>query len=573
MDIKKKITNIIADALSELDIDADDIELEHPAELEHGDYATNVALKTASKNDLNPRTLSEQIVEEIQKDLPSEIKSVESAGPGFINIHLAKDFYMKSIAEITESDEMFGSSTMKDGEKTMIEYTDPNPFKVFHIGHLMSNILGEALSRIIESQGAEVKRACYQGDVGMHVAKSIWGVEALGKGLPEEDVPLFKQVAFWGEAYAKGAQQFEEDERVAEEIKDINTKIYDQSDEAVNALYEWGRQVSLDYFETIYERLGTEFDFYFFESETGEAGKKVVSELVGDVFVESEGAIVFKGEEYDLHTRVFVNSEGLPTYEAKELGLAKLKFDEYPYDTSIVITGNEVNDYFRVLLKAMEFVYPDLQEKTEHIGHGMLRLPEGKMSSRTGNVVAAEELLEKTKKKVEEKMDSADKVKDISEDSRGDIIEAVAIAAIKYSILKQNIGKDVVFDMDQALSFEGDSGPYLQYTAVRARSVLQKAMQKGIEPAVNAHSDDVVKLERLLYRYPYVVAESAHNREPHTVAQYLTRLAGVFNAYYNDVQIIDDDPETGYRVALTQAVNTVLENGLELLGIEVPERM
>lgn len=555
-----EIKKAIEGALTELGLPRADFTLEHPSDLAHGDYAANVALVLTKAEDKNPRELAEQISNQINKTKPSWLNKAEVAGPGFINFYLSEQFLQANLAEIIERGESYGRGEHVKGLKTIVEYTDPNPFKEFHIGHLMSNTIGEAISRVIEANGAEVKRACYQGDVGMHVAKAIYGLQN-GKNL--------------NEAYAFGAQAFEADEAAKQVIQDLNKKIYERSDEAVNKLYDEGREASLVAFEKIYQKLDTKFDFNFFESESGEFGKQVVEENES-VFKKGEGgAVVYEGEQDGLHTRVFINSEGLPTYEAKELGLAKIKHDQYPYDYSVVITGNEIKEYFKVILAAMGKVFPELAKKTHHVTHGMLRLPSGKMSSRTGEVITAESLIAEVKEKIKAKLKESEKA--VPAGRQGgeldeEVLEQVAIGAIKYSILKQDSSKDIIFDLDKSISFEGSSGPYLQYTFARTQSVLEKAKQEGVESNL-ANSENTGEIERLLYRYPEVVARAGEHLAPHLVTTYLTELASAFNAYYANNQIVSDKPESAYRVALTAAVSRVLSNGLHLLAIATPAKM
>jgi len=433
-----------------------------------------------------------------------------------------------------------------------VEYTDPNPFKELHIGHLMSNAIGESIARIIGSQGANVIRANFQGDVGMHVAKAIFGLIKLKKeNFSIEDL---------AKAYSFGATEFEENKQ---EITDINKKIYNRSDSQINDIYDKGKKISLDYFETIYKKLGTKFDEYFFESETGVVGKELVEKNIGKVFEKSDGAVVFNGENFGLHTRVFINSEGLPTYEAKDLGLIKTKFEKYPdLDLSISITGNEVNEYFKVMLKAVEKIKSEWAEKTKHISHGMLRLPEGKMSSRTGDVITAESLIEKVEEIISKK--TGDK----------NAIEKISVGAIKYSILKSSSGKDIIFDFDKSLSVEGNSGPYLQYTYARAKSVLEKAEQEGIKSLIEKNNGELTEVEKLLYRFPEVVERAGQEYEPHYIATYLFELSQAFNSFYGNNKIADKTDENApYKVALTEAVAQTIKNGLYLLGIEAPERL
>jgi arginyl-tRNA synthetase len=580
--IAVELRNLIAKSLKNLGLDAGDIHLEHPEDMSHGDYSANVAMAQAKALGINPKELAEKIRKEIENKLPSFLSKIEIAGPGFINFYLSDEFLKDSIGEIRKEKKDFGKNQSLKGEKAIVEYTDPNPFKEFHIGHLMSNAIGESVSRLVELSGAKTARACYQGDVGLHVAKAVAGIM---KGWGDT-----KNVSNLGRAYAAAAQVYDKDEEIKKEINKINKKIYDRTDKAINKVYDAGRKLSLDHFETIYKKLGTKFDYKFFESETGQFGNKIVMEfLKKGIFEESDGAVIFRGEKYDpkLHTRVFINKEGLPTYEAKELGLAKIKYDKYKYDASIVITGNEVNEYFKVLLKAMELVYPELARKTKHISHGMLRLPTGKMSSRTGDVITGESLINQVEEMVKEKI----KDRNLSEKESADIASQVAVGAIKYSILKQAPGRDTIFDMEKSISFEGDSGPYLQYAYTRAKSILKKAKEEKI-PTFSRSSGRVASvfsqakqtklaqpdtrkyLESFLYRFPEVVEKSMKEYAPHHVLTYLTNLAQTFNTFYAHEQIVNpDDPNSSYKVALTEAFSVVLANGLYILGIPAPEKM
>lgn len=520
------------------------------------DYSTNVAMVYARSLNKKPSDLAIEIRQAIESPSLGRVQS--SSVDGFINFFFDKKYFADNVSKIIEHGGKFGKNENLKEQKTIIEYTDPNPFKEFHIGHLMPNVTGESIARILDANGAEVKRANYQGDVGLHVAKAVWAIKNHNK-------PLL-------EAYAFGHKAYDEDEKAKQEIIYINKKIYDKSDTEINDIYEDGRKKSLLYFEVMYEKLGTKFDYYFFESEVAEFGKETVEKNIGSVFEKSDGAVVFKGENYDkkLHTRVFVNNEGLPTYEAKELGLSKIKFDTYPYDKSIIITGNEINEYFKVLLKSMSFIFPELASKTQHVSHGMLRLPEGKMSSRTGNIISAEFLIDQVKEKVLEKMKDAE----LSQEEKNETVYAVSIGAIKYSILHQAIGGDIVFDFDKSISFEGDSGPYLQYSAVRAHSLLKKA-EGVVSVSKNIPENwETTNLERILERFPVVVARAGSEYAPHYIATYLIELAGEFNSFYADHKIIDEaDVSSPYRLAVTQAFYQVMISGLNLLGIKVPEKM
>lgn len=552
------IKDALQKALQRLGIEGIEATLEHPADLMHGDFSTNIALAAAKREGVSPKELAEKIVAELS-DVPG-VSKIEMAGPGFINFHLSREAFAESIADILKS-KKWGAGDLLTGEKVMYEYTDPNPFKVFHIGHLMSNAIGESLSRIAEWEGAKVVRANYQGDIGLHVAKCIWGLQK-EKLDPES-------IADLGKAYVVGSAAYEDNTEAKKEIDEMNKRLY-AGDKELKPFYDAGRETSLRHFEEIYKVLGTKFDYYFFESDVGPIGMKIVEDgLKKGIFEESDGAIVYKGETEGLHTRVFITRMGAPTYEAKELGLNKQKFEKETLDRSVIITANEINEYFKVLLAAMGKVLPHVAERTEHVSHGFMQLVGGKMSSRKGNVITGESLINDMREKVLEKM----KERELGEAKRN-IADQVGVAAVKYSILKQATGKNIIFDPEQSLSFEGDSGPYLQYAHVRARAVLRKAAEEKVPAAASRPPEDVSELERLLYRFPETVLRAEEEKEPHYITTFLTEIAGAFNSWYAREKIVDAKDDTSpYKVALTEAFAATMKNGLWLLGIGAPEKM
>jgi arginyl-tRNA synthetase len=562
--MQNAIRNEIERALQSLGISEVNFTIEHPGDLAHGDYATNAAMVSAKQLGKNPREIAEQLAEALGGSIQNVAK-IEIAGPGFINFHLFRSHFSKEIERIRLSGDAWGKNASLKGKKILVEYTDPNPFKEFHIGHLFTNSVGEAISRLFEMNGADVKRLNYQGDVGLHVAHAIWGMRELG--ILADSIFSARDL---GRAYAHGATAYKsEDSRAVAQIREINKKIYERSDEEINALYDAGRAVSLQYFETIYAQVDTRFDEYFYESETGPLGKELVL-AHPDIFPESEGARVFVGEAYGLHTRVFLNKEGLPTYEAKELALGKLKEKRLgEYDLSVITTANEVSEYFKVLLKAMSLVYPELAEKTEHIGHGTVRLTTGKMSSRTGEVIAALDFIDEIADAAAAKMDEGGRTAPDETLARD-----IALGAIKYATLRGSIFQDSVFDKEKALSFEGDSGPYLQYTHARIVSVLHKAKETGVSAHTIAAPETPYAIEKILYRFEEVVQDALIERAPHKIAVFLTELAGGFNAFYGEEKIADpEDAYAPYKAALADAVRITLKNGLRALGIKAPERM
>jgi arginyl-tRNA synthetase len=571
--VQEQLKQHIREVLKKLEIQTRDFAVEHPADISHGDYSTNVAMVHAKELKSNLRELAEKIVTELSKLNLENIESTEIAGAGFINFKLKKEFFAESLKEISET-KKWGSNDLSKGKKVMIEYTDPNPFKPFHIGHLMTNAIGESVARIFEYSGAHVVRANYQGDVGLHVAKSIWMLLQKGKG--DTTLPAKDQAQYIGACYAEASTLYEENADAKAQIDAINKKVYDKSDPTINDMYDWGRKVTLDAFEDIYMLLDTEFDYYFFESEMAPIGTAIVKENIGKVFQESEGAIVFHAENYDpkLHTRVFITKQGLPTYETKEVGLVTTKFTKENPDLSITVTAIEQGEYMKVVEKAISLMHPDLASRMSHLTHGMMRFASGKMSSRKGNVITGESLLSDANELVYAKMAE----RELSAEERKQIAEQVSVGAIKYVILKQALGGNIIYDEEKSVSFEGDSGPYLQYTAVRAAAVLFKGHQEGIlqiVPEVLLPKEwTTTTLEKYLYRFPEIVLRAYELREPHHIATYLTELASLFNSFYAEHQIVNtEDASSAYKLAITQAFYTTIQNGLYLLGISVPEKM
>ncbi len=573
--IVKDLEKLVLDAIKGLgEASVKEVVFERPQHTEHGDYSTNIALALGQSLKRAPREVAESMVSAMNAKVGNSIEKIEVAGPGFINFFLSKEYLFNELNEVLKKKEAYGKGSEWKGKRVMVEFTDPNPFKEFHIGHLYSNIVGESLCRLFEAQGAEVRRVNYQGDVGLHVAKAIWGMQQQGVPVQElEKLPLREQAKFLGQSYATGSAAYGEREEAKREIDDLNVKIFAQ-DASVRELYEKGKKWSLEYFETIYKRLGTAFSTYYFESQVGKVGLGIVEEgLKKGIFERSQGAVVFPGEKYGLHTRVFVNAQGLPTYEAKELGLAPTKYKDFKYDLSVIVTGSEVIDYFRVLLKVLEQIYPDLAQKTRHVAHGMVRLPEGKISSRTGNVMTAEEMIGGVKDRVSQLVNSQGSKIPGEEKERTE--ESIALGAIKYSFLKGNLGKDIIFDVEKSLSLDGDSGPYLQYAYARCKSIMAKQQVKSAAKDTQLASEGELDILRYISRFPEVAQEAAKDLAPNAVANFALNLAQKYNFFYNTHPVLKaETPElVEFRLCITAAVAQLLSSSLSLLGIQTPERM
>ena len=525
-------------------------ELTRPEE-KFGDYATNTALQLAKKAAASPRQIAEKLIEQL-KDL-SVVAEVTIAGPGFINFKLTDEALAKTAFAATEL------ATPDDGQQILVEFGDPNPFKEMHIGHLYSYIVGESICRLLETSGAEVKRLSYHGDVGLHVAKAIYGLQSLG-GKASIGTETIEEENFLGKAYAYGAEKYENDPAAKEAIDAINVKIYDKSNPQINELHKKGSDLSFDYFDKILDLLSISTDKRYLESQTIVPGVKAVKANTGKVFKQSQGAIIYDGEKAGLHTRVFITSQGLPTYETKDLGLTELKNHDYPQATrSIIITADEQSEYFKVMLAALAEIDAGLAKKTTHLSHGFLSLSTGKMSSRTGNVYPAMKLLLEVKDTVHEQYPDSPVKKEVT------------FGAVKYAFLKHRLGSDIVLDVKESISLEGNSGPYLQYAHARACSILAKAPQES-KITDQKFDENERRLARKISEYPEIVQKATAELMPHHICTYLYELAQAFNSFYETSRIIGDGRET-IRLKLVKSYSQVLKSGLNILNITPPERM
>ncbi len=531
-------------------------------EPQFGDFTTNIALQLAKSVGNNPRNVAEQLVQSMHAELDQYIVDVTIAGPGFINFRLKDDVLLEQLTKIGTY------SSINTGKTILVEYSDPNPFKPLHAGHLYTTLVGNTIARLVEYSGAKVVRLNYGGDGGLRVGKTMWAIiKHLGGEHPEklQEILPEQRPAFLGDRYVEGNSAYEDDESGKAEIVAINKKVYElhkknDHDTAFAQIYWTCRDWSYDYFKTLYAQLHVDpFDRFIPESEVTDLGVKTVQEqLAKGVYKKSEGAVVFDGEAKGLHTRVFINSEGLPTYEAKETGLIQTKWNNYHYDKSIIITANEQDQYMQVVLASVAEFEPELAQKTQHITHGVVKLAGGvKMSSRKGNVVTALEIIDAAHAAAKEQGRGAN--------------EDTVLAAIKYAFAKNRIGGDVVYDPKESIALEGNSGPYLQYAHARAKGILAKAPTHNDDLPNNLQAGErtlVVKLTE----YPEVVARASTELAPHLICSYLYELAQVFNRFYETNRVIGDSRQTE-RIALVSVYTTVLQSGLSLLGISAPDSM
>lgn len=570
----EEIQKLLQKAVRELfEVDVEPEITEAPDET-GADYASNVAMRLAGVVHKAPMMIAKELKAAIEGSGESSLK-VEIAGPGFLNFILPDEYFFEKVREHAENWQNFGKDISQDeyyGKTVVAEFSDPNPFKVLHVGHLYTSIVGDSISRLLELAGARVVRANFGGDVGLHVGKTLYAVQKVG--YRPEDLTIEKLA----ECYVEGTRAYEGDEAVKVEITRLNKEIYRiaavgrEESEAwggeegeLARLYWRGRELSYEYFKDFYAQIGVKFDKFYPESTVVDKGLEEVKAHVGSVYEESNGAIVYRGEKVGLHTRVFINTQGVPTYETKDVGLIFTKWVDWHFNESVVITGNEQSDYMKVVLASVNEYAPELVERTRHLTHGLVKLQGAvKMSSRKGNFLKAVDVIEM-----------------IREELGGDRADdKVVLAAIKYAFLKYKMGGDIIFDPRESVSTTGNSGVYLLYSAVRAKKILQKlnsggeAVEKLSKNSVQSGEEGVFekRLNKKIVQYEEIIRGAIRDKAPYKVCGYLYELAQEFSRFYEHVKVAGSEREQE-RGMMVQAYMNVMEGGLGLLGIEVPEEM
>ncbi|NBD73661.1 arginine--tRNA ligase [Patescibacteria group bacterium] len=560
-------------------------ELEHPAELAHGDWASSVALALAKEVGEAPRALAERIVAELGEI--EGVATIEVAGPGFINLHLDRAFFTRMTDEVRERGRAWGRNERLKGQTWVIEHTSPNPNKAMHIGHLRNNVTGMALVRLSEACGAHVIADAVDNNRGIAIAKLMWGYLRFAHVRNEADHDL----AYWflhqdewhtpesagqppdrfvDELYVKGSRDCEADPAAEAAVRQL-VVAWEAGEEKTWALWERVLSYSHDGQARTLARLGSRWDRVWHEHEHYQKGKDLVETgLAHGVFKRlPDGAILTNLEAYGIPDTIVEKNDGTSLYITQDLALTKLKKETYEADCLIWVVGPDQSLAMRQVFAVCEQLDIGSLDEFVHVAYGYMSIKgAGKMSSRKGNVLYIDEVIDATR----EASLAVLAERDLPE--KAQLAETIALGAIKYAILRSGRMRDIAFDQEAATQLEGDTGPYLQYAATRARSVLRNAAGAGVGARTDAPPGAVNEVERLLYRFPEVVDRAQRELEPHHVAQFLLTLAGAFNSWYAAEQIVAPEERTSpYRVALTEAFLITMENGLGLLGIDAPERM
>ena len=651
--IKESIRKIVGEV---------EVNLEVPNVSEHGDYSTNIAMamftqqrtknnkqntentksprfKVQSSKFDNPRDLAERLVQTLQEDkkLMQTVSDIKVAGGGFVNFYLKKEYLFKVMQKVLDKGNEYGKLDIGEGEKYLIEHTSPNPNKAMHLGHLRNNVTGMAIANIWEFAEFKVIRDDIDNNRGIAIARLMWGylkfankdevVFGNHQGFNQKDMidywhdhqdewytPEEKGIRpdrFVDELYVKASADFKESKQVEDEVRQI---VVDWENHEKKNWSLWGKVLDYSYQgqELTLKRFGNKWDKVWHEHEHYQEGKDIVEDgLKKGVFKKGDGgAIVTNLAKYNLPDTVVIKSDGTALYITQDLALTKLKIETFNPDKLFWVIGPEQTLALKQLFAVCEQLGIAKREDLTHIPFGWMSIKgQGKMSSRLGNVVYIDDLLDIAKESIKEMMLNSNR--DFSEDEIDTISEDVGVGAVKYSILKVGRTTDTAFDLKESISLEGNSGPYLQYTYARCQSVIASANidRHGLISAKYSDNssflDEINKEEmdllRVFSQFPGIIKSCSISYAPNLLCNCLYELASKYNTFYNKHRILTDgqksevggqmsdigsqgsddknpkseirDLESEFRLALTVATSQILKNGLHLLGIKTPERM
>ena len=495
---------------------------------------------------------------------------------GFLNLSLSND-YWKEALEQAASDPSFGQLP-PTGKRIMVEFSSPNTNKPLHLGHIRNNLLGFSVSELLKAAGNEVIRATLVNDRGVHICKSMYAWQQRFDGATPESTGK-KGDHLVGDCYVEYARMEKEDPTVIDKVHEMLVK-WEEGDPEVRALWQMMNGWVFDGFEQTYKALGITFDKTYYEHDTYLLGKELVQKgLDMGVFTRDPDGSVWCDLTADgLDRKLLLRSDGTSVYITQDLGTAEKRFSEYRLDSHIYVVGDEQNYHFQVLkliLSKLGFAWAD---QIYHLSYGMVELPEGKMKSREGTVVDADDLIEKMYQEAKATSEESGKLDNVSDEEKDRLYSMIGLGALKYFILKVDPKKKMLFNPKESIDFNGNTGPFIQYTHARIQSILRKAAEQGFAasaaPGVQL-SPKETRLVKLISSYPQKVGEAAASLSPALIANYCYELAKEFNQYYHDTSILHE-PDAGLlsmRLELISTLASVLRRAMKILGIELPDRM
>lgn len=571
IDFKKQIAALIADQVADLTQEQIAEMIEIPGDSKLGDYAFP-CFKLAKALRKAPPAIAMELADKLsQAPLFSQVNPVN----GYVNLFLDRsNFLAATLQEVHEAKERFGASEIGANRKVIVEYSSPNIAKPFHIGHIRSTVIGNAIYKIYDFLGYDTVRINHLGDYGTQFGKMIVAYRRWGNQADVEAAPINTLLGY----YVKFHEEAEKDPSLEDEARAVFTRLENGEPEEY-ALWSWFREVSLKEFERVYHMLGISFDSYAGESFYSDKMERIVNMMrEKNLLQESDGAQIVDLEAHGMSPALIMKKDGSTLYITRDIAAAVYRKEHYDFYRNIYVVASQQNLHFQQWIKIIELMGYDWANQCVHIPFGLVSLEEGTMSTRKGRVVFLEEVLnravEQTRQIIIEK--------NVNTDNIDETAKMVGIGAVVFQELSNSRIKDYVFSWDKVLNFEGETGPYVQYTHARAASVLRN----GGVSTDQAHtkvsalkmeyiaSDSAYDLARLIYRFPQVVLDAAEKYEPSLVTRHIVDVAQGFNRFYhNEYILVDNEDEKQAKLALVFAAKQTIRNGLTLLGIEAPERM
>ena len=562
----------IAEGLArETGLDANELlyKIETPPDRKMGDYAfpTFMLAKTMRKN---PAVIAQELKEKLS-DVEG-VREIAVAGP-YLNFFIDTTALAENVLKaVLEEGDRFGSSDIGKGKTTIVDYSSPNIAKPFHIGHIRTTIIGDSIKRIYKHLGYNVEAINHLGDYGTQFGMMIEAYKRWGDDDVIEKNPIPELVKL----YVRINQEAETNKELLDNSREWFRKLESGDKEAV-ALWQWFRDLSLDEFKRVYNMLDVEFDSYRGESYYSDLMLKAVDEIKAKgLLVEDQGAQIINLDKYNLPPAIIIKSDGSTIYLTRDIATAIFRKDTYDFYKNIYVVGSQQNLHFQQLKAILKEMGYDWADDCIHVPFGMVSLPEGTLSTRRGKVVYLEDVLNRATEKVDDILREREEKNGYTMENREELARQVGIGAVKFQELFNQRIKDYVFDWDRTLSFDGETGPYVQYTHARMHSLLEKG---AFDPAKSVDVkaltlDDEKELLQQLYGFNQVIVDSHEKYEPYLVTRYITECAKTFNKYYTNTPIlVEDDDIKNARLLLVYGVKNMIKIGLNLLGIEAPNKM
>lgn len=599
MEVEKKLIDGVVKALNVLygaEIPVQNIQLQKTKK-EFAGHLTLVVFPFLKISHKKPEETAQDIGNFLKQEMPTVIADFNVV-KGFLNLVISSDSWVELLCKIHQEEQFGIIKTTEESPLVMIEYSSPNTNKPLHLGHVRNNLLGSALANVMSANGNRVVKTNIVNDRGIHICKSMLAWLKYGNGATPESTGIKGDhlvgdyyVAFdkhykeqINELIANGMSE-EEAKNEAPLIKEAREMLvkWENNDPEIRDLWRRMNEWVYNGFDETYKALGVSFDKIYYESDTYLEGKEKVMEGLekGFFFKKEDGSVWADLTQEGLDEKLLLRSDGTSVYMTQDIGTAKLRFNDYPIDKMIYVVGNEQNYHFQVLSILLDKLGFEWGKSLVHFSYGMVELPNGKMKSREGTVVDADDLVaEMIRGAKSMSEDKINKLTDITEEEANEIARIVGLGALKYFILKVDARKNMLFNPEESIDFNGNTGPFIQYTYARIRSIIRKATEAGLQipdtlPSSIGISEKEISLIQMLTDFPVVVKQAGNDYNPSCIANYCYELVKEYNQFYHDFSILREEDENKklFRLVLSESVSNIIRTGMGLLGIEVPERM